>query len=506
MQEQPTRRDGRLRRYAGRLIDRLMGEPPAAVDARRPATRRGALRTVLLGQAAGFAVSPLIRLYAAPLLLAGTVLLTVAWLHGPQAWREAAQLRGYTARIDGTIAESWVALDFDPDDLGDSLYWPRVAHVQPCMVVNAVGDWGPPVQRAFCGDVFAFAEDGFALHDTLTDHVPFAWRRDAHGIGVPELRISDRARHWLATKPADPSGLPSLDAPSSAFAALRMRVDRSLLDRAIEGWLRPSPTIRLALDPAHPDDVLPAAYVEGGSRANPVLAVMAALFGLWTWWRGIALLTAGLPPAPRRFAAITPLFLLPWWAGHVPDMVARISPGLAPIAAELLEDFTRGVSLRVSAPSRARLADGTRVEFSLEQGDYAATLGAAMPSPPPRVPADADAALQAIADGVAVRVRASDAVARANLFGRLRGAALAGRHAVGVAFLPAARAALLDADADPATAAAAHDFLVAWLIQSPPKPRRDEAGATARRHLYQTLYDVGDADIAGAARKAAGAR
>ena len=507
MGDHATNRYGRLRRFCGRLIDRLMGEPPS--DGERESARRSGfwpgVRAALFGQAVGFALSPLVRVYAAPLLLVGTVLLTMAWIHGPQAWIEAARMRDYTVRLDGTLAESWIALDFDPADVGDSLYWQRTAKVRPCMVVNAAGDWGPAVQRAFCGDPFAFDETTAALLDQLIPGVPFAWRRDAHGVAVPELRVGDGARSWFATKPADPSGLPSFDPPRTALNALRLRIDRSLLDRAIEGWLHPAPTIRLALDPARPGEVLPASFVDAGSRANPWLASIATCIGLWAWWRGMALLAMGLPRAPRWLAAIAPLFLLPWWAAHVPAMVARVSPQLAPIAAELLDDLTRGVSLRASAPSRALRADGARLAFPLERGEYARTLGDAMPSPPAHPPPDADAALQAIADGITARVRGFDAVARASLFAQLHGDAQSERRDVGVVFLPAAREAMLDAEADPGAAVAAHDFLVAWLLQPPPKPRHEEVGAATRRRFYESLLDVGDADIVAAARRAAAA-
>jgi len=506
MNERSTGRGQGLRNLGGRLIDRFMGEPPA--DAGGSVQRGGfwpSVRAALFGQAVGFALSPLVRLLAAPLLFAGAVLLTVAWLHGPQAWYETAQLHAYTARSDGTIAESWIALDFDPADIGDSLYWQHAARARPCMVVNAVGDWGPPVQRAFCGDLFSFNEEGAAKLDGLAVGVPFAWRRDAHGLAVPELRLSDRARDWFAAKAADPSGLPSFDPPRTAFAALRLRMDRSMLDLAIAGWLRPAPTIPLALDPAHPDDVLPAGFVDTGSAANPWVALIAAVAGLWCWWRGMAVLLGGLPRVPRWFATLTPLLLLPWWGGHVPDMVARISPGLAPIAAEVLDDLTRGTSLRTSTPTQALLADGARFTFTVEQGEYARTLGWTMPPPPARAPADADAALEAIATGVAERVRAFDDAATAALFARLGGDAQTERRSVGIVFLPAAREAMLDAVADPAVAAAAHDFLVAWLLQSPPRASRDEVAATARRHLYEGLFDIGDTDLVAAARTAAAA-
>jgi len=138
-------------------------------------------------------------------------------------------------------------------------------------------------------------------------------------------------------------------------------------------------------------------------------------------------------------------------------------------------------------------------------GEYARTLGWVMPPPPPRAPADTDAALDAIAAGVTARVRALGDAPRADLFARLGGDAKTERRAVGTIFLPAARAATLDADADPAVALAAHDFLVAWLVQSPPRPSRDELANVARRRVYEGLLDIGDADLVAAARTAAAA-
>lgn len=136
-------------------------------------------------------------------------------------------------------------------------------------------------------------------------------------------------------------------------------------------------------------------------------------------------------------------------------------------------------------------------------GEYARTLGWVMPPPPPRAPADADAAFDAIAAGVTARVRALGDAPRADLFARLGGDAKTERRAVGTVFLPAARAAMLDAD--PAVALAAHDFLVAWLVQSPPRPSRDELANVARRRVYEGLLDIGDADLVAAARTAAAA-
>jgi hypothetical protein len=193
------------------------------------------------------------------------------------------------------------------------------------------------------------------------------------------------------------------------------------------------------------------------------------------------------------------MLLLPWWAGHVPEMVARLSPQLAPIASDLLDDLTRGTSLRASTPSTALLADGARFTFTLEQGDYARTLGRTMPPLPARAPANADTALEAIVAGIAEHVRTLDSAVAVALFKQLRDDATSERRAVGVAFLPSARAALLDPQADPKVADAARDFLHHWLF--PPRPPNlHERAHDMQLRLYQALVDVPDAQIADAAR------
>lgn len=59
--------------------------------------------------------------------------------------------------------------------------------------------------------------------------------------------------------------------------------------------------------------------------------------------------------------------------------------------------------------------------------------------------------------------------------------------------------------ADAPVAVAAHDFLVAWLLQPPPTPRQDEVGAATRPRFHEDLFDIGDAGLVNAARRTAAA-
>ena len=93
----------------------------------------GALVDGLYENAGGFVVGRYLRIAAALPLGIAVVMLAVAWHTGPQAHLDAARYASYTARAQGTLVESWIALDFDPDDVGDSDFWQRPARALPCM-------------------------------------------------------------------------------------------------------------------------------------------------------------------------------------------------------------------------------------------------------------------------------------------------------------------------------------------------------------------------------------
>jgi hypothetical protein len=484
-----------------------MGEPSKAGSAWRRWT--GLLIDQLYENAGDIAFGRFARLVAAVPLGVAVVMLAVAWRTGPQAHLDAARYASYTARSQGTIAESWIALDFDPGDVGDSDFWQRPARALPCTVVDYTGDWGAPIQRAFCGDRFQFSEryvnEGL---DELVPGVPFAWRRDAHGFAVPEIRLSDRARAWLAATATDAAAydMPPRDRPRTAYEALRYHLDRPL-EHAIAGWSAPAPTMPLALDPAHPADVVPAAYADAMAQqadANLPLALITGALGLGLWWYGMTLLMRGMPRAPMLFATILPLLLLPWWGRHMPLAIARLDTGMARIVTDMLDDVDHVRRLRTSEPAAAWLAHGSRLTWTLDESQYKATLGWLHFAPPAVPPANADAALAAIADSVTAQMRAVGDDTRAILFDRLAGMNQTGRHDVGVAFAPAAREALLDPRTPRKVADAARAFLREWLL--PPLALRKEDGAyDERRRLHRQLADVPDAEIAAAARAIGGA-
>src|SRR5208283_4690268 len=143
-------------------------------------------RGLLLGQLVGTVLGPFIRLIAAVLLGAAALFLVAAWQLGPQQVVDAARYAKYTKPVQGTIVESWVAMELDTTDIPVDENWPASSLAAPCAVVEYAGDWGPPARRAFCGRRLAFSTD-YALHDLteLTSGVPFTWARDASGFIIP---------------------------------------------------------------------------------------------------------------------------------------------------------------------------------------------------------------------------------------------------------------------------------------------------------------------------------
>ncbi|HEU4663744.1 MAG TPA: hypothetical protein VFS55_06920 [Dokdonella sp.] len=481
-----------------------MAERPQRLSARW----LGALVDGLYGNAGDLVFGRFTRLIAAFPLAIAIVMLAVAWRTGPQAHLDAKRYASFTARAQGAIAASWIALDFDPDDVGDSDTWQRTAHAVPCLIVAYAGDWGAPIERAFCGDRFSFSEryvnEGL---DELMPGVPFFWRRDAHGFAVPEIRISDRARAWLATTATDAAAhdMPPRDRPRTAYEALHYHLDRPL-EHAIAGWSAPAPMMPLALDPAHPAEVVPAGYADAMAQqvdANLPLALLTGAIGLGFWWYGMTWLMGGLPRAPMLFATILPLLLLPWWGRHMPLAIAHVDARMARVVGDMLDDVDHVRRLRASAPADALLANGSRMTWTLDESEYKATLGWLRFTPPMPAPRDADAALALLADRVAAQMRTFDEATRATVFERLAGMTQAGRQDVDPAFAPAAREAMLDPHVPRAVADAAHAFLREWLL--PPAPVRKEDGAyDERRRLHRALADVPDADIAAVARRLGG--
>src|SRR4051794_32324525 len=203
----------------------------------------------LLGPLVGTALGPFIRLFAAGFLGVAAVLLTLAWQTGPQHLIDAARYAPLTARQTGKVVESWLALEWDPAEMGESLRWRAFAKASPCVVVEYAGDWGSPTRRAFCGNRFTFRES-YTLHNLweMAPGVPFTWLRDARGFILPEVRLSAASRQWLA---AHSPQLPFVTEASTALEALRRELD-SPVDDAVASWSVAPSDFPLVLDPRHP--------------------------------------------------------------------------------------------------------------------------------------------------------------------------------------------------------------------------------------------------------------
>jgi hypothetical protein len=116
----------------------------ASAQAARSATQPGSgpggilgLRAFLIERLAMFAVAPLIGLFAGFVLLFGGIFLSIAWTVGPKVLLDAHQYAPFTARADGHIVESWVALEFDPSVLPQGkLYWQPWSRSRPAPSSN----------------------------------------------------------------------------------------------------------------------------------------------------------------------------------------------------------------------------------------------------------------------------------------------------------------------------------------------------------------------------------
>jgi hypothetical protein len=419
------------------------------------------------------------------------LLLTIAWQTGVQPAIDAAHYGRFTARSQGTIAESWIALDVDT--ASEAPFWRLRAQGTPCMTVDITGDWGAPFQRAFCGAHFPVA-NALSLQrpGDLVAGAPFAWRRDRRGFAVPEIRLEKVARDWLVTK--SPQDLPApVDPARNAYEELRLLLDEPV-EQAVAGWSMPAPSLALALDPQHPEDAVPAAFADAKrhGESQPSAAIFATLLGLLLWFVGMTTLMRGLPRAPMLFAAIVPLLALPWWGEQVPLALGRLDSHVAFFIASILDGFENTQRLRATAPADAQFAAAERIVWSLDDSAYAKSLGSmefAPPDPPPR---DADAALAALEHTVATQVRALDPTARRALFDRLQQDKRADRRGAGLAFIEAAREAMQDGN----DAESARAFLDEWTTPPIDLPRPEDAAFDERVRLYQSLARVADDVIA----------
>jgi len=447
-------------------------------------------------RALDFVMYKALGFYAAMVLGVAGLVLTVAWQHGPQRVLDADQFALLTAKSTGRIVESWLALEWDPAEMGNLKRWRAFAKATPCAVVEYTAEWAP-ARRAFCGNRLTFYEH-YTLHDLkeMAPRVPFDWARDESGFAMPEIRLPAAALAWLKEQPADEFFLKNAK-PESALDDLRLAIDRPV-DVATESWGTPAPTFPLALDPKHPGAALPAGFIDARREARPDwgMTAIGGLIGLVAWFKGIHILLLRARRIERLLVGIVPLLALPWWGEEFPRVLRNLNPQFGSVIADMMGDIDITGRLTASEPADAVQADGARVVWRLAEGRYAETFGKIRFVLPQPRPVDADAALAAIAQITANQVRALPAAERQALFERLKSDKLQDLRGAGFAFLPAAREEVMAPASDPAVRLSAARFLSEWVTQPVEEVWPRNPGYAERLRLLHELTSIPIPEIA----------
>lgn len=465
----------------------------ATANAEDSEARTKQLRGRLAGLLARTFLGPVIRVLAAFALGIAGVMLMIAWQAAPQRALDAAKYSTFTAHAAGKIVESWLAIEWTPEDMGDLLRWHAFVRTSPCAVVEYEGDWSTPVRRGYCGNRFHFREED-SLHDIaqMAPGVPFAWSRDERGFIVPEIRIDQVGVRWLSTHAPYSTFMLGKPPPKTALEALELQVNRPV-DEAIASWSAPSPSFDLALDPQHPSEAMPAGYVESRRTFSPggwIMFLLAGVPGAALWYKDMAMLLFDLPPRARRILSFLPLLTLPWWSEQFPNALRSVNKDLAGIIGDMFGDIDRTERLIASDPAEATLAGGERRVFHVGGGPYFATFGRIRFTQPDPLPASTDAALAALTMQVTSQVRALSPAAQTELYVQLARDKTNDLRDSGLIFLPAAKEALLDAQSDPAQRAAARRFLSNWVTQPIEEPYPGKPAFQERMRLFGELATI----------------
>jgi hypothetical protein len=469
----------------------------ATAQARSSYTEPGRWRGFVAKQVTGLVLGPFTGTISGFLLLAAGMFLIIAWQAGPQHLVDALRLAKLTGHVNGTIVESWVAVDWDPAAMGTSQHWRAFTKASPCAVIEYSGDWGAPARLAFCGPRLQF-NDTYTLDGVraLSPGVPFTFARDTSGFLAPEIRVRPAAREWLATH--QPEWPPPRDPPpADALTALRLDLDRPIA-YAIAGWTQPAPVVPLAVDPLHPDDALPAGWVAQRLAEGPNWFAFAivALVGLLVWTEAMAFMFGGTQRWRFVLTTVLPLIALPYWAEYLPRALHMFDARWASIAADMLGDIDPLSVLTASGPDAAVLAHGERLVWKAGSGAYADTFGQFHFTQPIPAPPSADAALATLAASVTAQVQALSEADRIALLGRLERDKKHQLSHAGLPFLPFAAAILRDPHASPELFRAARRFLSEWTTApTDPLDERD-AGYRERVRLWADLATVPVPEIA----------
>ena len=447
------------KRPHGKSVDEFVDD--AVYRVTKPMQRAPAWLQNLLG---GILAGPVIGLVAGFMLLFAGVFLILGWSVSFGPLIDQHRYAAFTGSATGKIVDSWMALSFDPRDMPkDKLRWFGYAKITGCAVVEYPGDFSAPLRRAFCGSRFDFGED-FAAIDfkTMAPDVPFAFARDAKGFAIQQLRASADAVHWLKSHPPYSTFMLGKPPAPTALDALREQFDQPT-EIALASWSTPIPDFPLALDPAHPEQAMPAKYVEqrrgtfwyGGF----VFAAIFFAIGLTVWTFGMGFLFGGLSKPVFWLATLTPLLGLPWASDGLPKLIRYVNHDWGEIATDLVSDLSKGTRLDAFDPEDARLANGERIEIYADRGRYVDTFGKIPFRKPPQMVSTTQA-MGALVDQTSAYVAALDSTAKASLFIRLRGLDEANLKHTQSLFFNAAQEVLKDANANAQAHAAAKKFLL----------------------------------------------
>jgi len=432
-----------------------------------------------------------LTMIAAIVLGMAGVLLTTAWLFGPKIVREHFEYSRFSGSADGRIVESWVALELDESRVRSSEFWRASAKASPCVVIelpSSSGDaaWGAAERRAFCGPRLDF-NTSYALADLreLAPGIPFGWTRDEHGFAIPEIRMDAATHRWLASHPAH-TFMHSNWPASNELEWLTLELDRPV-DQAIAGWSAPAATLPLQFDPSHPERPLPSGIVAKRRTTRPhwLAVIVFGGLGLWLWVTGFRLVPqiASLAPPWQWFVMILPLLSMPTWIDTFPSFLQPMSAQWTSVVADMLGDLDPLDRLEATQPSHALLVDGVRLRWVASAGAYRDTFGQVAPETKALRGIEPDAALLALSDAVAARVRALAVEPRAELFERLRVDKQRDLKAAGIVFLAAARECQRRSTREDGRAATA--FLTEWYVSPFESPDPHGLAFEARKTLSQ---------------------
>lgn len=443
-------------------------------------------------------------LVGALVLAVGLALLSAAWVVGPRLVLMERELARMIVVTDARLIEPYWVIDFDFERWRPDRHWAPLLRTRPCVGVEYL-QTGQLYRQRLCG-----AERGgrirFELADLIEDDqlmagVPLRWPLDAEGQPLAELRMRPEVRAHLAAMALLPQEWP--EQPQTEALRDRPQPTRNALDRLqvaldqplewlLRGWpVGDVPTIPLRLNPAAPEQALPAAFVAAvRAESTPSgLAIFLLGAGLLVYGYGLSVAFMGLDWRRRGLIGIGILLVFPLWGGWTGTLLQRHAPDAWTVGRDMAADLASPGTLALERLEPDAHHDLLRMAWPAwgAQSAYAdliVPLELQRPVPPP---VDADAALRAASAQVVQHLLSLDDAAAQRLFDALAQAHREGRDAVGLLYLEAAREFALSPDRDAAARQAAVRFLQRLVLSSRQQPHPQQRAFAARLDLWRSL-------------------